>query len=186
MLVFNNQQRSGYEEIASYSPRYYRGIKEMDAVFRLAGRLNDLMAQDMENIVAFQFRKYMDDEALTRYEAFLEITHDLNQTLEERKAYINALLVGAGKISSDKIEAIISQFSGCICDGIVLDGSTLLISIIIYADLDINIKNGIYDLIKQKLPAHINMDVSFYNSMEGSVYFGGFMQETDIIEFTQR
>ena len=37
MLVFNNQQRSGYEEIASYSPRYYRSIKEMDAVFRLAG-----------------------------------------------------------------------------------------------------------------------------------------------------
>lgn len=43
MLVFNNQQRSGYEEIASYSPRYYRSIKEMDAVFRLAGWLTDLM-----------------------------------------------------------------------------------------------------------------------------------------------
>ena len=35
MIVFNNQQRSGYEEIASYSPRFYRGIKEMDAIFRL-------------------------------------------------------------------------------------------------------------------------------------------------------
>ena len=169
MLVFNNQQRSGYEEISSYSPRYYRSIKEMDAVFRLAGWLNDLMAQDMENIVAFQFRKYMDDEALTRYEAFLEITHDLNQTLEERKAYINALLVGAGKISSDKIEAIISQFSGCICDGIVLDGSTLHISTVVYADLDINIKNRIYDLINQKIPAHINMDVSFYKDRKSVV-----------------
>ena len=51
MLVFNNQQRSGYEEIASYSPRYYRSIKEMDAVFRLAGWLIDLMAQDMEDMV---------------------------------------------------------------------------------------------------------------------------------------
>ena len=46
MLVYNNQQRSGYEEIASYSPRYYRRIKEMDAVFRLAGWIIDLMAQD--------------------------------------------------------------------------------------------------------------------------------------------
>ena len=63
MLVYNNQQRSGYEEIASYSPRYYRNIKEMDAVFRLAGWLLDLMAQNMEDMVAFQFLKYMDDEA---------------------------------------------------------------------------------------------------------------------------
>ena len=55
MLVFNNQQRSGYEEIASYSPRYYRSIKEMDMVFRLAGWIIDLMAQDMEDMVAFQF-----------------------------------------------------------------------------------------------------------------------------------
>ena len=57
MLVFNNQQRNGYEEIASYSPRYYRGIKEMDAVFRLEGWLIGLMAQDMEDVVAFQDRK---------------------------------------------------------------------------------------------------------------------------------
>ena len=71
MIVFNNQQRSGYEEIASYSPRYYINIKEMDAVFRLAGWSVDLMAQDMEDMVAFQFLKYMDEEALTRYEAFL-------------------------------------------------------------------------------------------------------------------
>ena len=41
---------SGYEEIASYSPRYYRRIKEMDAVFRLAGWIIDLMAQDMEDM----------------------------------------------------------------------------------------------------------------------------------------
>ena len=80
MLVFNNQQRSGYEEIASYSPRYYRSIKEMDAVFRLAGWLIDLMAQDMEDMVAFQFLKYMDDEALTRYEVFLGIAKDPNKT----------------------------------------------------------------------------------------------------------
>ena len=48
----------------------------MDAVFQLAGWLIDLMAQDMENMVAFQFLKYMDDETLTRYEAFLGMATD--------------------------------------------------------------------------------------------------------------
>ena len=37
MEVFNNRQRSGYEEISSYSPKFYRQIKEMDAVYRFAG-----------------------------------------------------------------------------------------------------------------------------------------------------
>ena len=104
-MYFNNQQRSGYEEIASYSPRYYRSIKEMDAVFRLAGWLIDLMAQDMEDMVAFQFLKYMDDEALTSMKCFWELQKIRTKTLDERKAYINALLIGSGKLSADKIKS---------------------------------------------------------------------------------
>ena len=53
-------------------------------------------------MAAFQFLKYMDDESLTRYEAFLKITKDPNKTLSERKAYISALLIGSGKISANK------------------------------------------------------------------------------------
>lgn len=186
MLVFNNQQRSGYEEIASYSPRYYRSIKEMDAVFRLAGWIIDLMAQDMEDMVAFQFLKYMDDEALTRYEAFLGIMKDANKTLEERKAYINALLIGSGKISADKIGALVNSFSNCICEDIILEGSVLHINIAIHEELELSIRDSIYELIKQKLPAHIRMEVAFNYEMLGKIYFGGIMQETDIITLKQR
>ena len=79
----------------------------------------------MEDMVAFQFLKYMDDEALTRYEVFLGIMKDANKTLEERKAYINALLIGSGKLSADKIKAIVRQFVDCECD-IELSGAKLV------------------------------------------------------------
>lgn len=186
MLVFNNQQRSGYEEIASYSPRYYRSIKEMDAVFRLAGWLIDLMAKDMENMVAFQFLKYMDDKSLTRYESFLGIPKDSEKTLKERKEYINALLIGSGKISADKIAALVNQFSGCVCEDIVLKESVLHIGIVVSKDLDQALKKTIYDLIGQKLPAHIFMDITLDNFMTGEIYLGSIMNEADIIELKQR
>lgn len=162
MLVFNNQQKSGYEEIASYSPRYYRSIKEMDAVFRLAGWLVDLMAEDMENMVAFQFLKYMDDESLTRYEAFLGIKKDPNKTLDERKSYINALLIGSGKLSADKIIAIVNQFVDCDCD-IKLSGAELYINMT-FKDNPDKYMEDIRSLIQGKVPAHIEI---IYHGTEG-------------------
>lgn len=160
MRVFNNQQRSGYEEIASYSPRYYRSIKEMDAVFRLAGWIIDLMAQDMEDMVAFQFLKYMDDEALTRYEVFLGIVKDPNKTLDERMAYINALLIGSGKLSADKIKAIVRQFVDCECD-IQLSGAELYINMT-FKDNPDRYMGDIRSLIKGKVPAHI--EITYHGS----------------------
>lgn len=162
MRVFNNQQRSGYEEIASYSPHYYRSITEMDAVFRLAGWLIDLMAQNMENMVAFQFLKYMEDETLTRYETFLGIAKDPNKTLEERKAYINALLIGSGKISADKIKAMVKQFVDCECS-IELSGFELYINMI-FKDNPSTYMGYIRNLIRGKMPAHLEI---IYRGSEG-------------------
>ena len=186
MLVFNNQQRSGYEEIASYSPCYYRSIKEMDAVFRLSGWLVDLMAQDMEDVVAFQFLKYMDEEALGRYEAFLGIVRDADRSIEERKAYIIALRIGSGKLSADKITEIVNQFRGCDCEDVSLEGSTLNLSIIADEDIDQRTSDGMCGLIKKMMPAHIDMETVFYNAMSGKIYFGSIMCEADIIEIRQR
>lgn len=186
MLVFNNQQRSGYEEIASYSPRYYRSIKEMDAVFQLAGYIIDHMAGDMENMVAFQFLKYMNDESLTRYETFLGINKDSNKTLDERKSYISAMLIGSGKLSADKIKTLVNQFPECVCENVVLEEDVLHIDIVILEELKRSVRDSIYELIGQKLPAHIIMDVFFYNTMEGQIYFGSTMCEADIIELKQR
>lgn len=186
MLVFNNQQRSGYEEIASYSPCYYRNIKEMDAVFRLAGWITDLMARDMENMVAFQFLKYMDDESLTRYEAFLGIAVDVSKTIDERKEYISAVLIGSGKISADKIAALVNQFSGCACEDIVLVGDMLHIRIVVHEDMSLKVRDDIHNLIRQKIPTHIGMGVTFDHMMAGKIYFCSTIQEADIIELRQR
>ena len=162
MLVFNNQQRSGYEEIASYSPRFYRSIKEMDAVFRFAGFTLDLMAEDLESTVSNQFVEYMDEESFSRYEVFLGVKKDINKTLEERKAYVNALLVGSGKISKDKIVAIVNQFVDCACD-VSLDGSELFINMT-FSDDPGKYMDDIRNLIRDKVPLHI--EIVYHGSVD--------------------
>lgn len=163
MLVFNNQQRSGYEEIASCSPKFYKNIKEMDAVFRLAGFTLDLMAEDLEGTVSNQFVGYMDEEAFSRYEAFLGVKKDISKTLEERKAYVNALLIGSGKISKDKIVAILNQFVDCECD-VILEGSELFVIMTFEDNLE-KYMGDIRDIIRDKIPLNIeivysiNMDI---------------------------
>lgn len=155
MNVFNNQQRSGYEEIASYSPRFYRKIKEMDAIFRFAGWLSDLMARDLERTISNQFVDLMEEETFSEYEAFLGITKDTKKTLEERKAYVNALLIGSGKISKDKIIAIVNQLAECDCN-IVLEGPELYINMT-FKDNPAKYMNDIRSLLKGKVPSHIEI-----------------------------
>lgn len=165
MLVFNNQQRSGYEEIASYSPKFYKSIKEMNAVFRLAGFTLDLMAEDLEGTVSNQFVEYMDEEAFSRYETFLGVKKDVNKTLEERKAYVNALLMGSGKISKDKIVAIVNQFADCTCD-VLLDGSELLVNMT-FTDNPEKYMDDIRNLIRDKVPLHI--EIVYHGSIDMNI-----------------
>lgn len=162
MMVFNNQQRSGYEEISSYSPNYYMRLLEMDAVFRLAGWLTDLMADDMEKVVSGQFLRYMEGEALERYEAFLGIKADRDKSIEDRKAYIMALLIGSGKLSNEKIREIVNQFTECEC-GIVLEGFTLYINMTFNGD-PAKYMGSLRDIIRQKVPAHIEI---IYHGRDG-------------------
>lgn len=168
MLVFNNQQRSGYEEIASYSPWFYRSIKEMDAVFRMAGFTLDHMAADLERTVSNQFVEHMEEEPFSRYEAFLGVKKDINKTLDERKAYINALLIGSGKFSADKIIAIVNQFVDCECS-VQLSGAELYINIAFKNDPDKYIVD-IRKFIEKWLPGHLTYRLVLQRKKKAEVF----------------
>lgn len=162
MNVFNNQQRSGYDEISSYGPNFYKEILEMDTIYRLAGMLADMQASDMEYTVSSVFLNHMDDATFSRYEAFLGIVKDPDKTLKERKAYVSALQLGSGKISKDKIISIVNQFVECDCT-VVLDGSELYINMT-FANDPSRYMSDIRKLIADKAPDHIEI---IYHGAEG-------------------
>lgn len=165
MLVFNNQLRSGYEEICSYSPSYYPAIKEMDAIFRFAGWTLDLMADDLEKVIAYQFINYMNDETLRRFERFMGILPN-NMSIEERKIIAYAAWTRTGKLSKTKIIAIVNTFVDCECQ-VSLNGSILVINMLI-DDIQLKYINNIREMLQKSIPAHL----SFLMSSEFGTAFG--------------
>lgn len=155
MLVFNNQQRSGYEELASYGPKFYMRMREMDAIYQFAGFTADCMAFDLEELIALQFIAFMDDEALTRFEKFLSLETDKTKTLDERRLLAFASYSSAGKLSKTKISDIINSFAECVCH-IILIGSTIEINMT-FKDNPAAYMNNIRQLISKSIPAHISI-----------------------------
>lgn len=151
--LFNNEQRSGYEELLSYYPIFYKDIREMNAILHISGSMLDGMASAMEEVVLNRFIDTMDEETTSRWETFLYLTANRNRPLEERKHLIHALLIGHGKISASKIKEVVKVFTGltaevefireCLTVKVPLDGE--------YQFLLSDIKN----LFKKRIPAHL-------------------------------
>lgn len=167
MLVFNNQQRSGYEEITSYGPGFYRDIKEMDAIYRFGGWTCDLMATDLENLVAMQFIKYMNDEALTRYEQFIGINKDYTNNLDERKNIVLAQCSSSGKISKTKIQTIVNSFAECKCQ-VSMEGANIIVDMMFKGD-PAKYMSHIREILQKSIPAHIG--IVYRGSIDLSIVF---------------
>ena len=67
--VFYNQQRSGYEELLSYGPLFYRDLLEMDTNYRFCRKKAlDVGAEGLEKLMQDQFIDTADEETISRWE----------------------------------------------------------------------------------------------------------------------
>ena len=151
MKIFYNDLRSGYEEVSSYGPSYWLEYKEMDAVYRLAGWMLDLMAHFLERIVGNQFVRFADDKTLTMFEQVLGLKPD-GLTIDERRRAVAAALLGYGKLSADDIIAIVKAYTGSDCT-LAWDGIELKL-VIDNTDAGISYP-GLIAILSNRLPAHI-------------------------------
>ena len=84
--VFYNQQRSGYEELLSYGPLFYRDLLEMDTNYRFAGKTLDVGAEGLEKLMQDQFIDTADEETISRWEKcsiFFLIHRQISNTEEK-------------------------------------------------------------------------------------------------------
>lgn len=152
MNLFNNQERSGYEEIVSYGPRWWTEYREMDANYRFAGWTLDLMAHFLEQEVKNQFPSQADEQAIRTFERLLRIEPAKGESLAARIRTVMAYYSGTGKLSSSAIQSIISSYSNCTSE-LYWEASILVIRI--YCEDEEFTNSKIYDLLKRRIPAHI-------------------------------
>lgn len=167
MLIFNNGQRSGYEEIVSYVPKFLTEIKEMDAIYHFAGWTLDVMAADLEKIISMQFIINMNDETLERFEKFLEIKTDSTMSIEERKIIAAAAFNNYGKMSKTRICEIVNSLAGCECD-VVLKNSVLIINMS-FKNNPARYMSSIRKFLRKSVPAHI--EILYSGRIDMSIIF---------------
>lgn len=156
--IFGNLERSGYEEIASYGPPFLTELKEMDAVFRFAGFLTDMMAQNMELIVDNQFISLMDSQMLETIEKFIDIQMDEKLSLEKRKKNVLAILHAARKFSKTTIIEIINSYAAAVCK-VGLYSGKLKIEVLFLENPE-NFMKDIIKIILDRMPCHLRLDLS--------------------------
>ena len=79
--VFYNQMRSGYEELLSYGPSFYKNLLEMDVNYRFAGKTLDIGAEGLERLIQDQFIDTADEETISRWERWMNLRPILTVTL---------------------------------------------------------------------------------------------------------
>ena len=158
MEVFNNQQRSGYEEIVSYGPKWWAEFREMDANYRFAGWTLDLMAYWLERVVNNQFPANADERTITTvFEPALGIEPEPDETLEERRKTAAAYWSGTGKLSKTVIQSIIKAYTGCESE---LWWNGIKLQIRIFCDEDERFsQRKIHNIISRRYPAHLSFAI---------------------------
>ena len=156
--VFNNQQRSGYEELLSYGPNYYKNLLEMDVNYRFAGSMLDIMADKLELLMNDQFIDFMDEPTLSRVERWLNISYDATKNLEDRRKTVKLFWNCGYKLCGRMIKSMVMSYTGSKDPPSVKMTDRLEISIPIMKENTIY-TSDLIELIEMMKPAHILVEM---------------------------
>lgn len=170
MKLFNFDV-SGFEELLSMYPRFYREIYEMVEILKAEGKLQDDLKTDIQQMFFNQFAEYADSETIAVYEKIIGIESDISKSLDERRRVVKAFLSGSGKLSAAVIKSVIGSYTGgdaeCSLSAVNYgdDFHTLIIEAERGSGNTINLSD-ITGLIEKKIPAHLKYNLSFYENYE--------------------
>lgn len=111
MKFYNRYYESGYEELITYYPRFYRDVYEMREILKAHGRVTDELENNIERTFFNFFILTADLETVEVWERTFGITYDETLTLDQRRHVILGKLGGFGHIGEPEIRAIVRQYT---------------------------------------------------------------------------
>nr|DAH48471.1 MAG TPA: tail protein [Caudoviricetes sp.] len=180
--VFYNQTRSGYDELISYGPSFYKDILEMDANYQFAGRTLDIMADGLEQIVSNQFIDFAGEEAVRRYESWLGISSDTTRSLSDRRKKVKLVWNGGEKLNGSLIKRLVNSYIGCEPELIMTT------HLVINIDVAPNDDAYITDLKQQldrMMPAHLAYSIFYNKILTSTMYLPTVWQDDEIFSIRQ-
>jgi len=112
MRLYDNAPANYHDELARWFPYWYRGVREMDALWNTWGVLLDRLQADIKQVLDNCFLVSCDETTIEMWEEFLGISMASPRDLENRRRFIMMHFGGFGKCSATKIKSIIKQYTG--------------------------------------------------------------------------
>lgn len=179
--VFYNRELSGKDELDSYLPKFWRGIREMEANNTFAGYTLDRMAEDMEKTVRDRFFDSCSESMLARYEAFLHIQPSRGEDLKNRRSIVKMKWNGGGRMTGTRIKAIVKECCGVDCE--VTFGSSRLVIEIPSRSVNTNMIREVIN--HHTIPAHITIDIYLSESSKENIRAGIVWQDDEVFNLKE-
>jgi len=155
MRLYDNSYPSGYDELKTYYPVWYREVLEMDALWRVMGQQLDSIQSGITQAVDNCFISTADAETLRKLEEFLYISYEGSRTLEERRALISSFFIGTGHIGEQELKDITALFTNAPIS-VELIGGTVEISVTRELSDRFNLIDCLFMILK-RIPAHLKV-----------------------------
>lgn len=112
MRIYDNAPESYYEELKSYFPAWYADVREMDAIWKVTGKMLTQAKNDIISMLDQAFITRCNMDTIADLENFFEIEFTSPRSDENRRRFLMALYAGFGHCSATKIKDVIRQYTG--------------------------------------------------------------------------
>ena len=158
LLVVEGDTVSG-QRMLDYYPYVIKVIREFKALMKAEGFEIDFVDADLETVFSDAFLSTMTAHRVEEWESALGLSHSSTDSLEDRRENIIALIRGAGKLNTERINSIVRIYTG-------MDAVSYFNNSTIYVKLNAPAGNKQYNFsnlenaLEKRKPAHLNLVVT--------------------------
>lgn len=153
------------DDLKSYQPDYYRGVREMDAILETEGVELEEYENCRDTTRDNLYIDTADSDGLSRFESIFGIIPPPSSTLDERRSVLKQFLRGVEKLSGTSIENVALAYTNGDTD-VTFDGSTstIVVEFTNVVGIPPNV-TALQDYLNERKPAHLDIEYIFlYNT----------------------
>ncbi|MDR1408863.1 MAG: YmfQ family protein [Oscillospiraceae bacterium] len=181
-MYYNNGYDTTAEELRTFYPAFYYGVREMEALWAVNGGLLDEVIVNIDQTIKNAFFLSMNLKMVQRMEAFFGIPLDAAKSLQERRIVLLSLALGAGKLSAAKIRRTIALLTGGANSTVAFQpldetDNNYLVVTIYHSETQAPPMDSIDLVLSKTIPAHLPLTLSQQFENSGHVYVGAYYKQ---------
>lgn len=178
MRAFDNYPTDFHDELQSYFPAWYSGVREMDAIWRVTGDLYDILLGDIRAALDSVSLTQCDRDTIDRIMSWAGISFTTDMSDALARICLLLFLGGFGKCSKTKIISLLKKIMGAVATVTfepIDEAGNHALCIRIDVDESDNWTPTDVDIILDRIcPAHIQRDMHYFSATkrENTAYVG--------------